>query len=143
MRTAKNDTVRSHGTLAPAVASTARPAAAQVVRSSVRREIGPRCAAASVGSPSVVVSTGSDQACRISGSLTAMCSRIAPIATQATAKCAERNEKAQGYHWEELASPVTSWKITDAISTATDSRSSRCSTASRDGFVGTAWNSRG
>ena len=60
----------------------------------------------------------------MTGSLTATCTTRAPIAIQATAKWVERKLNDQGYHCAEFISPVVSWKIAAATSTAIESRSS-------------------
>ena len=65
----------------PAVASTATPAATQVVRSSPRRDIG--LSRVAVSRSYVVSSTSLVSTPRMIGSLTAMCTTSAPIAIQA------------------------------------------------------------
>ncbi len=67
------------------------------------------------------------------GSLTATCTTTEPTRTQATARCTRTNENDHGYHWKMLSSPVSSWKIAVATSTATDARSSACSGLRRRG----------
>ncbi len=59
----------------------------------------------------------------MTGSLTATCTTRAPIAIQATAKWVERKLNSHGYHWAEFISPVVSWKMAAATSTAIESRS--------------------
>ena len=83
-RTPRTETVRSQGTVLPAVASTATPEASQVVRSSPRR-VSPREVGAVDGRSSAPDSRSAPNAARITGSFTAMCTTSAPIATQPTA----------------------------------------------------------
>ena len=67
----------------PATASTATPVATQVARSSPRRDRAP-CRVAE-GRSYVVSSTSAVSAPRMIGSLTAMCTTSAPMATHAIA----------------------------------------------------------
>ena len=83
LRTAKTETLRSHGTVLPATASAATPEARNVVRSSPRRVRTPGSVA--VGRSSTVDSTSEVRARRMIGSLTAMCTASDPMATQARA----------------------------------------------------------
>ena len=82
-RVPKTETRRSAGTDDPAVTSAATPAASQVVRSSPRRVSTPGSVAAARSC--AVSSTSAPRASRITGSLTAMCTTSAPMATQAIA----------------------------------------------------------
>ena len=82
-RTPSTETRRSSGTVLPAVARTATPAASQVVRSSPRRESAPGAVAA--GRSSTVLSTSEPSARRMTGSLTATCRTSAPMAIHPTA----------------------------------------------------------
>ena len=75
----------------------------------------------------------------IVGSLTATCTTTDPMSTHATARCTRTNENDHGYHWKMLNSPVTSWKIAVATSTATDPRSIACRGPRSRG----RWNSAG
>ena len=112
-RTPKTETSRSHGTVAPALPSTATPAASQVVRSRPRR----LSALARRGRRRHRRRAARSGRVRMSGSFTAMCTSRAPMAIQATAKWVARKLKVHGYHCAELASPVTSWKIAAATRT--------------------------
>ena len=57
-----------------------------------------------------------------------MCSTIDPTATHATAQCTRVKAKPHGYHWKTFITPVLTWNRAEPIRTATEPRSTACTT---------------